>query len=202
MNYAEMNKPALVDLVVGRELLKTKTAARRTEKAELIRLLDVDDIKRRGAERKAEREDQPGPIIPGTLQTLQRSVPSTIPAPPDLEAPVSPEEHATNLAYFKQRSEVHGLVPHTSGGQARSEAPSVPVDYTIDRDGVVHDHRPKPRPLAMPEPAPKRHPHGATSPAEVQRARQAKRARNRRKYRRALARRRHGWANGQTGAQT
>ena len=42
-----------------------------------------------------------------------------------------------------------------------------------DRRKPEREDRPGPSPLAMPEPAPKRYPHDATSLAEIQRARQA-----------------------------
>lgn len=54
--YEDTLKPALVDLVVERELVKNKTAARKMDKADIIRLLEVDDIKRRGAEYKAAKQ--------------------------------------------------------------------------------------------------------------------------------------------------
>jgi hypothetical protein len=89
MNYTEMTKPALVDLAVEREVAKNKTAARKTDKAELIRLLDVDDIKRRGAAHAAAKAEAVPDATHGvhglvpSAHAIQHGQPSTIPAPPE-----------------------------------------------------------------------------------------------------------------------
>lgn len=121
---------------------------------------------------------EPGPEAVAYPETL--CVPETLPAPPELPEidatyqPVPGPLHAPDLSGSVTQDQVTHVASHPAETATR---PSVRVRLT---DG--HGQR--------------RLPHGATTSAELQRARVAKKQRNRRKHKKALASRRNGWPNG------
>jgi hypothetical protein len=172
VNYIEMNKPALVDLAVEREVAKNKTAARKTDKAELIRLIEIDDIKRRGAAHAAAKAPEPAPAVPdATGEDIADSVAKVLAA----DKLVGPEP-----------SPFKGLLGTTPDGRlaenpATGRIISGEAFKEVEQRNAEAEARAKPKPLALPASEPRKR----TKLTAEQRKNKLRR--NRRKHRARLA---------------
>lgn len=134
------------------------------------------------------------------------AAPEPVAYPETPETIIEPELPEIEASYDPGRSVYEGgghalVAPDTSG----SVTPDTVATFV---ENVYHAPDPTPVRLSVPGATKlvtatltdghgsRRLPHGASTAAEVTRARRAKRARNRLKHRKALARKRNGWANG------
>lgn len=135
---------------------------------------------------------EPAPVAyPETPETI--IIPEPLPAPPEPKPEPLPEIEAT----YNPGHSVYG-----GGGHALDRSGSVTLDQvgrfaaSVSTASIETTARPSVRVRITDGHSQRRLPHGATTSSELQRARVAKKQRNRLKHRKALARKRHGWANG------